>query len=81
MALQAELKVNVDKNILSDLPVEENMQITMGFVKDKGNAYETIAVLNAGELKVNGEPVPVLDMLGPMADQPLPWQMMQGLLQ
>lgn len=81
LALQGELKLKIDKSMLGGLPAEQGMQMTMGFVQDTGDTYETLAVLNGGEVKVNGQPVPVLDMLGPMVDQPLPWQAMQGLMQ
>ena len=74
-ALQGQLKINIDKSMIAGTPVEEaiGMPVAMGYAVDKGEAYEAIADLANGELKVNGESMPVLDMLGPMADQSLPW--------
>ena len=71
-ALQGQLSVNIDKNMLAGTPLEEAiaMPIMMGFAVEKDQHYESIADLNNGELKLNGKPMPFLDMIG---DQALPW--------
>ncbi len=81
MALQGQLKISVDKGMIAGTPAEEaaGMPVAMGFAVDKGESYEAIADLAGGELKVNGEPMPILDMLGGMVDQTIPWEMLQGL--
>lgn len=81
MALKSQLKISIDKKMIAGTPAEEaiGMPLAMGFAVDMGEVYEAVADLSSGELKVNGEPMPVLDMLGAMVDQPLPWAKMQGL--
>ena len=78
MALQGQLKITIDKSMIAGTPAEEaiGMPVAMGFAVDKGDAYEAVADLGGGELKVNGEPMPVLDMLGGMIDQPIPWEIL-----
>ncbi len=77
MALQGQLKINIEKGMIAGTPAEEavEMPVAMGFAVDKGEAYEAVADLGGGELKVNGELMPILDMLGGMIDQPIPWEM------
>lgn len=80
MALQGQLKISIDKGMIAGTPAEEaiGMPVAMGFAVDKGEAYEAVADLGSGELKVNGEPMPILDMLGGMVDQPIPWEMIMS---
>ena len=75
MALKGQLKISIDKSMLAGTELEEAiaMPMAMGFAVEKDGAYESVADLASGELKVNGEPMPVLDMLGGMIDQPIPW--------
>ena len=75
LALNGQLKISIDKSMIAGTPAEEaiGMPVAMGFAVDKGEAYEAVADLASGELKVNGEPMPVLDMMGGMIDQPIPW--------
>ncbi len=75
MALNGQLKISIDKSMIAGTPAEEaiGMPVAMGFAVEKDGAYESVADLASGELKVNGEPMPVLDMLGGMIDQPIPW--------
>ena len=75
VALQGQLKISIDKGMIAGTPAEEaiGMPLAMNFAVDKGETYETIANLAEGKLKVNGETVPVLEMLGGMIYQPIPW--------
>ncbi len=77
-ALQGKLAINIDKSILAGTPLEESiaMPIMMGFAVEKDNVYESVAALNNGELKVNNNAMPFLEMLG---DQPLPWDEIFGM--
>ncbi len=72
-ALSGQLNISIGKGMISGTPLEEaiGMPVAMGFAVDKEKSYELVADLSSGELKVNGEPMPVLDMVG---DQPLPWE-------
>ena len=78
VALKGQLKINVNKSIIAGTPVQVNINqlLTSNFVVDKGEAYEMLIDLSAGELIVNGNPIPIFDMLGATAEQPLPWQTM-----
>jgi hypothetical protein len=78
MALKGQLKINIDKKMIAGTPAEQsiNMPISMGFAVDKGEAYEALADLGDGKLIVNGKQMPIFEQLGPMADQPLPWEKM-----
>ena len=75
MAFKSQLTISIDKSMIADTPMEETigMPLAMGFAVDTGEAYEAIVNLNGGELKVNGEVMPVLEMLGSVVDQCLPW--------
>lgn len=79
-ALSGKLNISVAKGMIAGTPLEEaiGMPVAMGFAVDKETAYELVADLSSGELKVNGEPMPVLDMMG---DQPLPWEELKGAFQ
>lgn len=82
-ALKGQLKINIDKGMIAGTPLEQaiNMPLSMGFVVEKGEAYEALADLGNGELLVNGKAMPIFDQMGPMADQPLPWDSMFGVKQ
>jgi len=71
-AIQGQMAINIDKSMLVGTPLEEAiaMPIMMGFAVEKEDRYESIAKLNSGELLLNEQPVPFLDMIG---DQPLAW--------
>jgi len=75
MALKGQLKISIDKSMLAGTELEEAiaMPMAMGFAVEKDGVYESVADLGGGELKVNGEPMPILDMMGGMVDQPIPW--------
>ncbi|MBL1319836.1 MAG: DUF945 family protein [Methylophaga sp.] len=77
-AIQGQLAINIDKGMLAGTPLEEAiaMPIMMGFAVEKDDHYESIANLNTGELLLNDQPVPFLDMVG---DQPLAWDEIFGL--
>ncbi len=79
IALQGQLKISLSKGMIAGTPAEEaiGMPVAMGFAVDKGETYELDAVLDTGEVEVNGESMPVLDMLGEMVDQPIPWEALQ----
>ncbi|PHS23767.1 MAG: hypothetical protein COA83_09155 [Methylophaga sp.] len=78
LALQGSLAITIDKSMLTGTPLEEviAMPIMMGFAVEKEERYESIANLNAGELLLNGQPVPFLDMIG---DEPLAWDEIFGM--
>ncbi|MFK8067032.1 MAG: DUF945 family protein [Gammaproteobacteria bacterium] len=79
IALQGQLNISVSKGMIAGTPAEEaiGMPVAMGFAVDKGETIELDAVLGTGEVSVNGEPMPILDMLGDMLDQPIPWEALQ----
>ena len=77
-AIQGQLAINIDKSMLAGTALEEAiaMPVMMGLAVEKENHYESIANLNSGELLLNEQPVPFLDMIG---DQPLDWDDFFGM--
>ncbi|MFW5446998.1 MAG: DUF945 family protein, partial [Methylophagaceae bacterium] len=78
LAVQGNLAITIDKNMLVGTPLEEAiaMPIMMGFAVEKEERYESIANLNSGELMLNDQPVPFLDMIG---NEPLAWDEIFGM--
>ncbi|MCK5354097.1 MAG: DUF945 family protein, partial [Methyloprofundus sp.] len=75
IALSAELRINIDKSLVADTAVEQfiNSPMSNNAFKNNTTAYTAIAILNSGQLDLNGNPIPLLDMLGPSANEPLAW--------
>ena len=75
IALSAELRINIDKNLVADTAIEQfiNSPMSNNTFKNNTTTYTAIAILNSGQLDLNGNPIPLLDMLGPSADEPLAW--------
>ncbi|GEM_PF-5556940 len=75
-ALKGQVMIIMDKSLIAGTELEQAIGIptAMGFAIDKGTTYESVATLGNGELKINDQPMPILDMMGEMADQPLPWK-------
>jgi uncharacterized protein YdgA (DUF945 family) len=78
-AIQGKLAIHIDKSMLAGTPLEAAiaMPVMMGFAVEKDDHYKSIANLNTGELMLNDQPVPFLDMIG--GDQPLAWDEIFGL--
>ncbi len=78
VATQGNISVNIDKSMLAGTPLAEaiSMPIGMGFAVEKADRYESLILLNKGELLLNGNPVPFLDAVG---DQPLDWDSLIGM--
>lgn len=76
IALSAEFRLNIDKKMVAGTAVEQllNSPMTNNAIKSNADAYTTIAILDNGQLNLNGEPVPLFDMLGPAAEEPLEWE-------
>lgn len=74
-AVKGQLSIHVDKDMIAGTPLigALAMPVAMGVLTDTGEAYEALVELSDGQLKVNGELVPILSMLGGMANQPMPW--------
>ena len=77
------LKVNLSLQIVKDLippALAEQIKpaMAMGFIVDKENAYKGDAILGGGELKLNGQPSPVLQNMSPLLDAPIPWEKIRG---
>lgn len=74
-AFQADVKLNVDNAFLGGANVRAMAQIpvAMGYAVETGKGIQSQAVLNRGELLLNGQPVPYLEMLGATLDEALPW--------
>ncbi len=77
-ATQGNISVNIDKSMLAGTPLAEaiSMPIGMGFAVEKADRYESLVLLDKGELLLNGNPVPFLDAVG---DQPLDWDKLLGM--
>ncbi len=72
------LEIAVNLRLVKDLFPEALVQkaqpaLAMGFIVDNGSLYKGDAILAGGELKVNGQPSPALQQMGPMLDLPIPW--------
>ncbi len=77
-AIQGQLAINIDKSMLAGTALEEAiaMPVMMGLAVEKEDRYESIANLHSGELLLNDQPVPFLDMIG---EQPLDWDAFFGM--
>lgn len=75
-AFQSRLNVKLEKSMLAGTQFEEAIQmpLAMGFAIENGENYEANVLLENGDLKVNGQLISLLEKIGPLADQPLPWQ-------
>ena len=82
-AIQSRLDIKLGKSMLAGTQFEQTLQmpLAMGFAVENEENYEANALLENGDLKVNGRSVPLVDMIGPFADQSLPWQDVQYLMQ
>ena len=74
-AFQADVKVNVDKAFFSGTDFESmaQMPVMMGYAVATEQGIESQALFNRGELLLNGEPVPYMEMMGADLDEVLPW--------
>ncbi len=78
-ALRGNLNVRIDKKLITGTSgAEESLALpaAMGLIVDKGEHLEMTAELSGKELNLNGEAVPIEAMLGPIAGQPIPWDML-----
>jgi len=77
-ATQGNISVSIDKSMLAGTPLAEaiSMPVGMGFAIEKADQYESLVLLDKGELLLNGNPVPFLDAVG---DQPLDWDNLLGM--
>ncbi|NOR80505.1 MAG: DUF945 family protein [Methyloprofundus sp.] len=75
ISLSAELRINIDKNLVANTAIEQfiNSPMSNNAFKNNTTTYTANAILNNGQLDLNGEPIPLLDMLGPSANEPLVW--------
>jgi len=78
VATQGNISVSIDKSMLAGTPLAEaiSMPVGMGFAVEKADRYESLVLLDKGELLLNGNPVPFLDAVG---DQPLLWDELLGM--
>ncbi len=72
-AVDGLLHVTIDKNLLEEISTKTGIEKSVGFLINKGNKYEASVSLGNGELKTNIDSLPIMEMIGPMADVPLPW--------
>ncbi len=75
IALSLELRVNIDKNMVAGTAIEQliNSPMSGNALISNGHTYTANMTLDNGQLILNGEPIPALDMLGDIANQPLDW--------
>ncbi|MCB1090493.1 MAG: hypothetical protein KDL87_03110, partial [Verrucomicrobiae bacterium] len=64
--LKANVPVELVAPMLANLPP--------GFLVETPQALEMKANLANGVLQANDQSIPLLDALGPMLDQPIPWE-------
>ena len=71
-ATQGAASVNIDKSLIADTALEGAiaMPVMLGFAVDAADNYHTTASLTLGELTLNEQPVPFLDMMG---EAPIDW--------
>jgi len=76
MALSAELRIKIDKNMVAGTAIEQllNSPMANNSIKNNADTYTATATLKGGQLNQNGNPIPLLDMLGPSAEEPLEWE-------
>ncbi|MEH6542907.1 MAG: DUF945 family protein [Porticoccaceae bacterium] len=74
-AFKADVKVNVDKAFFDGTDFEDmaQMPVMMGYAVATGQGIESHALFNRGELLLNGESVPYMDMMGATLNEELPW--------
>lgn len=75
IALSAELRINLDKSLVAGTAIEQfiNSPMSNNTFTSNATAYTAVAILNNGQLDLNDNPIPLLDMLGPSANEPLAW--------
>ncbi|NOR81301.1 MAG: DUF945 family protein, partial [Methyloprofundus sp.] len=75
IALSAELRINLDKSLVAGTAIEQfiNSPMSNNTFTSNATTYIAVAIMNNGQLDLNGNPIPLLDMLGPSADKPLAW--------
>ncbi len=75
-SLSGELSLHVSK---SDLPAEQVAAMSAGLTAsgllvEEATAITGMALLGDGQLRVNGQPTPLIESLGEMLDQPIEWE-------
>ncbi len=78
-AVDGLLQITIDKDLLESISPGTGIEMGVGFLIDKGDKYEASVSLSNGELKANVDSLPIMEMIGPMADTPLPWAKDQGV--
>ncbi|HFD87078.1 MAG TPA: DUF945 family protein, partial [Gammaproteobacteria bacterium] len=73
-AFKGQLDIEADSQLLSALSLDKlaAMPVSMGMATQDNGKIKSLIKLENGAVTVNGAPVPVLKMLGPILDQPSP---------
>ena len=75
LALKGLLKIEIDHPMIADTPLENVIQtpISMGFAARIGDTYSSTTRWNKGEVTINSQDFPLLDIFANELEQPLPW--------
>jgi len=75
VALKGLLKIEIDHPMIADTLLEAAIQtpISMGFAARIGDTYSSITRWNKGEVTINSQDFPLLDIFANELAQPLPW--------
>ncbi len=76
VAISAKLHVNIDNDMVVGTALEQLLNSSIPnnpFIKN-ANAYSANMLLDNGHLMLNGQSIPLLDMLGSSVNQPLDWK-------
>jgi len=75
-ALGGRFDVTVDEALLDILSLRElaTVPVAMGFAVQKDGRLQADIRLDGGVLRINGQPTPFIEMLGPILDEPSPLQ-------
>ncbi len=73
-AVKGELEIKADEKLLSTLSLDAlaAMPVAMGFATQENGQLQSLIRLEKGDLNVNGGPLPLMNMLGPVLNQPSP---------
>jgi hypothetical protein len=73
-AITGDLNLHLDKSLVppEQAPMLQQPQV-QGIILDKGTHYEAVIKLSNATLDLNGQPMPLLEQMGPMAEMPIPW--------
>jgi len=73
IAIAADLRININKQMLAGTVFSGFLASPMAAIAVQNNttSYDIIAILKNGELTLNGQAIPLLQILGPAINEPL----------